>query len=54
MYHPMKKQSITFTDPQISWLEKEARKLGISVSDAVRRVIDQVRQSRKEHADERR
>jgi hypothetical protein len=34
------KQTITFTAPQIAFLKAEAAKLGISVADLVRRIID--------------
>lgn len=37
------KQTITFTDPQASYLQREARRLGISLADLVRRIIDQYR-----------
>ena len=36
----MTKQMISFTDPQISYLRKEAKRLGISVAELVRRIID--------------
>lgn len=39
----MKKQSINFTGPQMAWLKKEAKRLGISIADAVRRTIDHFR-----------
>jgi hypothetical protein len=38
-----RKQTITFTDPQASYLQREARRLGISLADLVRRIIDQYR-----------
>lgn len=34
-----------FTDPQIAYLQAEAKRLGISVSDLIRRIIDQHRSS---------
>ena len=34
------KQSVVFTDPQMKWLQKRAKELGISVSDLIRRLID--------------
>lgn len=37
------KQMVTFTTPQIAYLKEEAEKLGISVSDLVRRIIDEHR-----------
>ena len=36
----MKKQMISFTDPQAGFLKAEAERLGISVSELVRRIID--------------
>ena len=40
------KQSVVFTAPQHAFLEKEACRLGISVSDLVRRIIDQYRETK--------
>ena len=34
-------QTITFTKPEIEYLKAEAKRLGISVADLVRRVVDQ-------------
>jgi hypothetical protein len=31
---------ISFTDPQIAFLRKDAKRLGISVAELVRRIID--------------
>lgn len=39
----MHKQTISFTDPQVAYLRAEAEKLGISLADMVRRIIDQHR-----------
>ncbi len=44
--HMMIKRVVSFTQPQLEWLEAEAKKLGISVPELVRRLIDQ---SRKPH-----
>ena len=44
--HPMStthKQTITLTQPQVIYLKGEAEKLGISLADLVRRIIDQHR-----------
>jgi hypothetical protein len=38
------KQSIIFTLPQMSWLQRRAKELGISVSDLVRRIVDEKRE----------
>src|SRR5690349_1367025 len=42
----MKKRMISFTDPQEAFLKREAKKLGISVSDLVRRIVDQYREGK--------
>lgn len=34
------KRSIDFSDPQIKWLREESRRLGISVGEFVRRIVD--------------
>lgn len=34
------RQSVTLTKPQLGFLKKEAKRLGISVSDTIRRIID--------------
>lgn len=36
----MTKQMISFTDPQRSFLKREAERLGISIAELVRRIID--------------
>lgn len=36
----MIKQMISFTDPQRVFLKREAKRLGISVAELVRRIID--------------
>lgn len=40
----MIKRVISFTDPQDEWLNKEADRLGISVAELVRRIIDLYRE----------
>jgi hypothetical protein len=40
----MQKRMISFTAPQIAFLNAEAARLGISVADLVRRIIDQHRE----------
>lgn len=37
------RMSVTFTEPQMEFLTKEAERLGISVAEAVRRIIDATR-----------
>jgi predicted DNA-binding ribbon-helix-helix protein len=41
------RQSITLTKPQMAFLKKEAAKLGISVSDLIRRIVDEHRARQK-------
>ena len=36
----MIKQMISFTTPQLAWLRREARRLGVSVAELVRRAVD--------------
>ncbi len=45
----MIKRVISFTQPQLEWLESEAKRLGISIPELVRRLIDQARNG-KSHA----
>lgn len=40
----MQKRMISFTEPQCEYLDAEATRLGISVADLVRRIIDKYRQ----------
>lgn len=42
----MHKQMISLTHPQIDFLRQEAARLDISVSDLIRRIIDQHRENR--------
>jgi hypothetical protein len=35
--------TVTFTAPQLAWLKVEAKRLGVTVSDLVRRIIDEHR-----------
>ena len=37
------KVMISFTDPQLRWLRAEAKRLGVSVADLVRRSVDAYR-----------
>lgn len=43
-----KRQSITFTNPQTSALVVEAERLGITVSELVRRIVDAWRDAKKD------
>lgn len=36
--------TVAFTWPQKDWLDKEADRLGISVADLIRRIVDQHRE----------
>ena len=40
------RQSVTLTNPQFEYLTAEAARLGISVSDLIRRIIDAYREGR--------
>lgn len=42
MKHSLQR-SVVFTKPQMDYLQREADRLGISVSDVVRRIIDEKR-----------
>lgn len=41
----MPRQSVTFTEPQLKWLQQEASALAISVGEYVRRIVDDERAS---------
>jgi len=38
--------SIGFTVPQLRWLRAEARRLGLSISELLRRIVDSERAAR--------
>ncbi len=40
------KRSIAFTAPQAAYLKAEAERLGITIADLVRRIIDQHREEK--------
>jgi hypothetical protein len=40
------RQSVTLTKPQLAFLKAEAMRLGITLSDVIRRIIDQYRETR--------
>jgi hypothetical protein len=50
MHHMSHKprMSVQFTEPQLAFLRAEADRLGISVADAVRRIVDRYRGEREE------
>ena len=39
--------NIVVTKPQLLWLEREAKRLGIRVGEVIRRLLDQVRDASK-------
>jgi hypothetical protein len=39
--------SVSLTPPQLAFLEEEARRLGITVADLIRRIVDQYRETRR-------
>jgi hypothetical protein len=41
------RQTITFTEAQFAWLKAEAARLGITVADLLRRLIDEGRDRRR-------
>lgn len=41
------RQTVVLTDPQADYLKAEATRLGISVSDLIRRIIDTYREKGK-------
>jgi hypothetical protein len=43
MMRMMSRQMVSLTSPQISFLKEEAARLGVSVSDLIRRIIDAYR-----------
>ena len=43
----MIKQMISFTQPQLAWLRREARRLGVSVAELVRRAVDTCREGKR-------
>lgn len=44
MHMPMHRQMISLTAPQLDFLKLEAERLGISVSDLIRRIVDAYRE----------
>ena len=39
----VRKKSIDFTEPQFQWLTREAKRMGVSIAELVRRLIDNAR-----------
>jgi hypothetical protein len=42
----MTRAHIMLTDPQMRWLEREAKRLDVSISEVIRRILDQVRETK--------
>jgi hypothetical protein len=42
----MPKKQVSLTDPQLAFLEAEAGRLGISINDLIRRIIDWYREAK--------
>jgi hypothetical protein len=40
------RQTVTLTAPQLAFLRKESERLGISVSDLIRRIVDAYREGK--------
>jgi hypothetical protein len=38
--------TVTLTEPQLTWLEREAKRLGLSLGELLRRIIDTTRGSK--------
>ena len=54
MYHPgmkMSRQMIQFTAPQLVFLKEEAKRLGLSVAELVRRIVDEHRSKKEQPRD---
>jgi hypothetical protein len=41
----MRKNAFSLTPQQVEWLHEEAKRLGISISELLRRIIDERRQA---------
>jgi hypothetical protein len=42
----LNRTSINLTTPQLTWLQREARRLGITLGELLRRIIDEKRTGR--------
>ena len=47
---PPARLNVTLTNPQLAFLRGEAKRLGLSIGELVRRIIDQHREQRREAA----
>jgi hypothetical protein len=41
----MERLTLSFTARQVGWLKHEAQRLGITIGDLLRRIIDEIRQA---------
>lgn len=41
------RRTVDFTDPQMEWLRKEAYRLGVTITELVRRIIDEAREKKR-------
>ena len=46
MNHTMPQISVAFGPAQLTWLRKQAKALGISMGDLIRRIIDEKREAK--------
>jgi hypothetical protein len=42
------RMSVTFTEPQLAFLKVEADRLGVSIADLIRRIVDRYREDRRQ------
>ena len=42
----MERITVSLPDPQMAWLKREAKRIGITIGELLRRLIDQVRDSK--------
>jgi hypothetical protein len=40
----MERITISLPPPQMTWLQREAKRLGVTIGELLRRIIDQVRE----------
>jgi hypothetical protein len=38
--------SVTFTAVQLAWLKREAKRLGVTIGDLLRRIVDEFRDTK--------
>jgi hypothetical protein len=39
-------RSVVFTKPQLAFLKEEAKRLGVSIAEVIRRIVDEYRSNR--------